>query len=164
MSFRAIETRYRGYRFRSRLEARWAVYFDAIGLEWQYEIEGFVLENGDYYLPDFYLPQVAMWAEAKPVSFSKCEELKLDLLSKGSGKACIELVGVPDVKLYRYRFWDDSAGGIDILHCALSMFRDYPIVESRFHSEIGQLDDVSDIVQFDDIAPAVGLSREARFS
>jgi len=25
---KAIETQYRGYRFRSRLEARWAVFFD----------------------------------------------------------------------------------------------------------------------------------------
>lgn len=29
---KAIETRYKGYRFRSRLEARWAVFFDALGL------------------------------------------------------------------------------------------------------------------------------------
>jgi hypothetical protein len=28
----AIETFYRGYRFRSRLEARWAVLFDALGI------------------------------------------------------------------------------------------------------------------------------------
>jgi len=36
----AIETRYRGYRFRCRLEARWAVFFDAAGVEWSYEDEG----------------------------------------------------------------------------------------------------------------------------
>lgn len=50
---KAIETRYKGYRFRSRLEARWAVYFDALELEWEYEPEGFDLGNGEYYLPDF---------------------------------------------------------------------------------------------------------------
>jgi hypothetical protein len=27
---KAIETSYKGYRFRSRLEARWAVFFDAL--------------------------------------------------------------------------------------------------------------------------------------
>jgi hypothetical protein len=32
---RAIETKYKGYRFRSRLEAKWAVYYDAIGLKWR---------------------------------------------------------------------------------------------------------------------------------
>ena len=52
---RAIETEYKGYRFRSRLEARWAVFFDACGVKWEYEPEGFVLQNGQQYLPDFLL-------------------------------------------------------------------------------------------------------------
>ena len=50
---KAIETKYKGYRFRSRLEARWAVFFDALGLDWEYEIEGYKLPDGRYYLPDF---------------------------------------------------------------------------------------------------------------
>ena len=50
---KAIDTRYKGYRFRSRLEARWAVLFDACGYQWEYEPEGFDLGNGIYYLPDF---------------------------------------------------------------------------------------------------------------
>jgi len=50
---KAIETRYRGYRFRSRLEARWAVCFDNLGINWDYEPEGFKLQNGEWYLPDF---------------------------------------------------------------------------------------------------------------
>lgn len=36
-----IETEYNGWRFRSRLEARWAVYFEAVGLKWEYEFQGF---------------------------------------------------------------------------------------------------------------------------
>lgn len=52
---KAIPTEYKGYRFRSRLEARWAVFFDACGVEWEYEPEGFDLGNGTYYLPDFLL-------------------------------------------------------------------------------------------------------------
>jgi hypothetical protein len=48
-----IETIYNGYRFRSRLEARWAVFFDALGVEYEYEPEGFELPNGGRYLPDF---------------------------------------------------------------------------------------------------------------
>lgn len=50
---KAIETSYKGYRFRSRLEARWAVFFDVIGWLWEYEPEGFELEKGERYLPDF---------------------------------------------------------------------------------------------------------------
>ena len=52
---RAIPTEYKGYRFRSRLEARWAVFFDACGVEWEYEPEGYDLGDGLYYLPDFLL-------------------------------------------------------------------------------------------------------------
>lgn len=49
-----IETRYQGYLFRSRLEARWAVFFDHLKLHWEYEKEGFYIDN-KMYLPDFYV-------------------------------------------------------------------------------------------------------------
>jgi hypothetical protein len=68
-ALKAIETRYNGYLFRSRLEARWAVFFDTLGLEYRYESEGFNLD-GLYYLPDFFLPTVSQggcWLEIKPV-------------------------------------------------------------------------------------------------
>ena len=56
-NIKAIETSYRGCRFRSRLEARWAVFFDALGWDWQYEKQGYVLgwEEDDMlpWLPDF---------------------------------------------------------------------------------------------------------------
>lgn len=53
MEIKAIETVYNGYRFRSRLEARWAVFFDALGVDYEYEPEGFDLGDGTRYLPDF---------------------------------------------------------------------------------------------------------------
>jgi hypothetical protein len=62
---RAIETEYNGYRFRSRLEARWAVFFDTLGVSYEYEKEGFETEAGRY-LPDFWLPQFGAWYEIKP--------------------------------------------------------------------------------------------------
>lgn len=72
MLVQPIETRYKGYRFRSRLEARWAVFFDFLGIRWSYEIEGYQLKAG-WYLPDFKLHNVSMrggkdgiWAEVKP--------------------------------------------------------------------------------------------------
>jgi len=48
-----IETYYNGYRFRSRLEARVAVFLNVLGVEYEYEPEGFKLESGKWYLPDF---------------------------------------------------------------------------------------------------------------
>jgi hypothetical protein len=62
---KAIQTMYSGCAFRSRLEARWAVFFDALGIKWEYELEGFDL-NGINYLPDFYLPDSNLWIEVKP--------------------------------------------------------------------------------------------------
>lgn len=61
---RAIETVYNGYRFRSRLEARWAVFFDAADIRYEYEPEGFEV-NGERYLPDFYLPELDTYVEVK---------------------------------------------------------------------------------------------------
>lgn len=52
---KVIQTYYNGYLFRSRLEARWAVFFDACGVEYEYEPEGYDLGNGMMYLPDFLL-------------------------------------------------------------------------------------------------------------
>ena len=40
----AIETLYAGCRFRSRLEARWAVAFNALGIEWMYEPQGYEID------------------------------------------------------------------------------------------------------------------------
>ena len=50
----AIETAYKGYRFRSRLEARWAMFFDLTGVPWVYEPECLKVD-GEAYLPDFLL-------------------------------------------------------------------------------------------------------------
>ncbi len=52
---KAIETRYKGYRFRSRLEARWAVFFDKMGWNWKYEHQGYEIgwEDTIPWLPDF---------------------------------------------------------------------------------------------------------------
>lgn len=102
---RAIETRYQGYRFRSRLEARWAVFFDALGIRWEYEPEGFELGNGQRYLPDFHLPKFhdpvrGTYVEVKPIDsgFEKAREFGIEypiLLACGApGLAEYELIGV----------------------------------------------------------------------
>lgn len=57
---KAIPTRYNGYHFRSRLEARWAVFLDQLGVEYRYEDEGYLLEDGLKYLPDFKLPAASV--------------------------------------------------------------------------------------------------------
>lgn len=71
-----IETVYNGYRFRSRLEARWAVFFDAACIKYEYESEGFELSDGTRYLPDFYLPDYDWYVEVKPPRPGAGEELE----------------------------------------------------------------------------------------
>lgn len=68
MAIQAIETRYAGCRFRSRLEARWAVFFDHMGIKWEYEPQGFEVgfyERSTRYLPDFWLSDLRLWVEVK---------------------------------------------------------------------------------------------------
>jgi hypothetical protein len=83
---KAIETEYKGYRFRSRLEARWAVFFDCLGIKWEYEVEGFDLHYNGKYLPDFHLSLDGSFVEIKPMSpdgideaLEKCAELSMAL-------------------------------------------------------------------------------------
>lgn len=71
-----IETIYNGYKFRSRLEARWAVFFDVGKIKYEYEPEGFELPNGQKYLPDFYLPKFEAYVEVKGERPEAWEELE----------------------------------------------------------------------------------------
>lgn len=80
MSIKPIETRAYGCRFRSRLEARWAVAFTEARISWQFEPEGFDLGDAGLYLPDFWLPHVGMWAEVKPGQPTDREILKAHAL------------------------------------------------------------------------------------
>ena len=63
---KAIETEYKDILFRSRLEARWAILFDALELEWVYEPDCFILSNNQKYTPDFYIPKKDLYIEVKP--------------------------------------------------------------------------------------------------
>ncbi len=66
MTIRSIDTKYDGHLFRSRLEARWAVFFNALNIKYLYEPQGFDVD-GRAYLPDFCLLLGKMvWAEVKP--------------------------------------------------------------------------------------------------
>lgn len=67
---KAIETEYAGCLFRSRLEARWAVFFDSLGISWEHEPEGFETSVGNY-LPDFRITVGAApyWFEVKPPGY-----------------------------------------------------------------------------------------------
>ena len=93
---KAIETVYNGYRFRSRLEARWAVFFDTLQWKYEYEPEGYQFEDGTRYLPDFWLPDHGLFVEIKPQpDLTEDEDRKAKLLWRGSGKPVIVFCGPP---------------------------------------------------------------------
>jgi hypothetical protein len=105
-AIRAIETEFNGYRFRSRLEARWAVFFSELGIRYRYEPEGFEMD-GLKYLPDFWLPnegwscfdRKGAWLEIKPEYPTALEIEKISRLAKLSGRPTYLFfgeVGEPD--------------------------------------------------------------------
>jgi hypothetical protein len=56
---------YRGVRFRSTLEACWALNLDTLNISWSYEPMVLIFDDGRSYLPDFYLPDISTWLEVK---------------------------------------------------------------------------------------------------
>ena len=106
-----IETEYKGYRFRSRLEARWAIALDTMGLKWHYEHEGFAIDGLGWYLPDFWLPDLKCWAEVKPGAFTKEEFAKAAALPGG----CLLLDGMPETRRGYYYTGIDGASYADYL-------------------------------------------------
>ena len=110
---KAIETHYNGYRFRSRLEARWAVFFDALGVDYEYEKEGFVLSDNTPYLPDLWLPHMKMWVEIKP-TLDNDEQQRCARFFDSHGMPVLLLCGSPAKEtmiLYCNDIADSSAGG-----------------------------------------------------
>ncbi len=105
-SIKPIETVYNGYRFRSRLEARWAVFFDVLDVKYEYESEGYDLGILGWYLPDFWLPQAKWHIEIKPLGASD-DDLKkahyFDMHAPAPSMGVIILRGQPEAPT---RFYD----------------------------------------------------------
>jgi hypothetical protein len=104
-SVRAIPTRYRDTMFRSRTEARWAVFLDRLKIRWQYEVEGWDL-GFCRYIPDFWLPDDQAWLEVKrPADTLSDEEVrdilrKSDALSRADSAPVILGPGFPEAVWY----------------------------------------------------------------
>ena len=100
----AIPTEYRGIRFRSRTEARWAAFFDEVGWSWQYEpydLAGWI--------PDFALEfDTTLLVEVKPASnpvdlFDRARELDETQARHFDGE--ILLLGSHPMEVGRFRPW-----------------------------------------------------------
>lgn len=69
-TIKAHQVEYKGYLFRSKLEVRWAYFFDKMGLNWGYEEKGYRMSASKLfptscgYIPDFFFGFCI--AEVKP--------------------------------------------------------------------------------------------------
>lgn len=158
---KAIQTKYKGYKFRSRLEARWAVFFDSLKIKWEYEKEGYHFEDGTNYLPDFWLPEVKMWAEVKGTDFNEEEIKKAKNLAIGSKHPVLMLIGTPERKTYFAFCVDWDSNKISEGEFILSNYHNYPKEEGRFYCMPSEGEVFEE--WFDDLERAVNKAREARF-
>lgn len=150
MDIKPIETYYNGYRFRSRLEARWAVFFDEVGIEYEYEMEGYTFNKNVYYLPDFYLPSLKTFVEIKPhgsceiafkdgkyvPTFSDVDEKKIlsAMHEMPNGKTCFLIVcGDP------YDAFPHMTGTNDMAHGEAYIFYDTTTKNSKKRISAGSV-------------------------
>lgn len=122
---KAIDTWYARRCFRSRLEARWAIAFDALGIPWEYESCGYDLGDGHgKYLPDFLLrmqvfdpgPLWRVHVEVKPETADDVEWLRARRFGHMINKEdhlMLLLRGEPGARVYPCMWWvkHDFDGG-----------------------------------------------------
>jgi hypothetical protein len=138
---KAIETVYNGYRFRSRLEARWAVFFDAANIPYEYETEGFEVA-GIKYLPDFFLKDIGIYAEVKPnLELSRKDLEKIVKFAVDGEKKLLLIVGAP---------WEHEMFLIDRRTCdgweSFEPMESYDTHETQLDSYLEQLHDWSGVI------------------
>lgn len=90
----ANETFYSGVLFRSQLEARWALFFDIVKWDWDYEPCAFRIRPGMEYTPDFYLPNHRLWVEVKGAFWLKSRSIA-KMSTAVAGKTRIPLRSEP---------------------------------------------------------------------
>ena len=115
-NLKAIDTRYAGHLFRSRLEARVAVFLETLGCTWSYEPEGYELPFSGRYLPDFLVDNFPfgdekhpIWIEVKGTDPTRKELNAMRELCCATGRhgffmvGTLKMVGFAETKRPRYR-------------------------------------------------------------
>lgn len=107
---KAIDTLYEGHYFRSRTEARWAVFWKTLGLPFEYESEGYYLDDGNVmYLPDYYIRAWNTYVEIKAEAPNSNEIRKCMLLHRESEKPVLLIYGQPWQGEYKALLFDDES-------------------------------------------------------
>jgi hypothetical protein len=156
-----IETHYAGYRFRSRTEARWAVFFDELGVRYQYEPEAYFLGDGvGSYLPDFFITMnpeqsgAGCWVEIKGQKPTDTELRKLFALQQATKHTALLFVGPPGFDADPYEY--DSVYGYGWVRPHHEDFEPYESLALTFKR-------FSPVLDMDRAARALRRSRAERF-
>lgn len=169
-SVQVIPTLFDGHHYRSRLEARYAVLFRELGIEFLYEPEAFRTGKSGY-IPDFFLPHIKFFAEVKPGNFNPEELAKAQCLAQATGRPVLKLIGEPAAKNYaaiHFIPFDDGSFDFEDHVYLLDIFWH----ENQRYYRNGRLYCLTDVEQSRMVAPeaysdefrqAVHAARVARF-
>ncbi len=105
---RAIPTVYDGEQYRSRLEVRWKIFFDALNIQTVYEPRTFALISGNY-IPDLWLPRQQVYVEIKGFedhqSKSFDDSIRYQELVNQTKTPLLRIKGWPDPTRYKCRLY-----------------------------------------------------------
>ena len=96
-----------GVIFKSLTHAKWSIFFSNIECEWEYRPEGFTLDNGNFFIPDFKVTYFDQGMKNSPIVYwflvkDKNELTLLDVVYCYSFEEEIVIcVGSPDVTRYK---------------------------------------------------------------
>ena len=99
---RGVTTIYKKVQMKSRLEANIAFFLDELGIKWKYEPKSFLLSNRKHYMPDFYLPELNCFVEAKGVITKEVKET-LEIFAKETKN---EILCLSAKKGFYLELWD----------------------------------------------------------
>lgn len=105
---RPIPTLYNGITYRSRMEARWAIFFNLGGISVRYEFEGFKTSAG-WYLPDFEFKETERPAyfEVKPQVPNDEEWGKMKALANMKKADVFVAIGAPEANYFVWKVLPD---------------------------------------------------------
>lgn len=99
---------YGSQRYQSKLEAKWAIFFDTLKLSFSYEPKGFRLSSGQLYIPDFWIPAWDRYIEIKPFRERHANAwMKCIRLQQESGIRVFLISGEPQAGRYIVRLWSE---------------------------------------------------------
>ena len=87
-------TDYKGVYFRSRLEVKWCMFFESLGVRFEYEPESKRTTRGQY-VPDFYFRSLKTWVEIKGTHPTEKELTKIKDVCRSTNKIGFIISGYP---------------------------------------------------------------------